>query len=109
MGQVSDALRDNGVPTFGEGGFGRLGLESAGNALISAITGGDAGSAAAVTAAGGLVSAQTRLLAEQIGKQVSDDPQMQVLIANAISNAFASGGGALTDVAMGGDGLNGSS
>ncbi|EHD13496.1 hypothetical protein CIN_16880 [Commensalibacter intestini A911] len=109
MGQVSDALRDNGVPTFGEGGFGRLGLESAGNALIAAITGGDAGSAAAVTAAGGLVSAQTRLLAEQIGKQVSDDPQMQVLIANAISNAFASGGGALTDVAMGGDGLNGSS
>ncbi|MDI2111773.1 cytidine deaminase-like fold-containing protein [Commensalibacter nepenthis] len=56
-----------------------------------------------------MVSAQTRLLAMEAGKQLSDDPNTQLLIANALSNAIAGGTGGLTDLAMGGNGMNGTS
>lgn len=40
--------------------LGRIGLETAGNALVAAITGGNAGAAAASTAAGDFASIVTR-------------------------------------------------
>ncbi|UMM64039.1 hypothetical protein [Aristophania vespae] len=56
---------------------------------MGAITGGNPIGDAASIITGGLAAAQTRALAKQIGKSLSDDPNTQIIIANIISNGVA--------------------
>jgi filamentous hemagglutinin len=98
-GKVSDALQNAGVPGFdGRNIFnagGRIGLETAGNAVIAAVTGGNAGSAALSTAAGDGASIASRDWAYSVAKTFTSDKADQKLIANALSNVIASGAGAI--------------
>ena len=98
-GQVSDALQNAGVPGFDStnvlNAWGRIGLEVAGNAVIAAVTGGDAASAAASTAAGDGASIASRDWAYSVAKTFTSDQADQTVIANALSNIIASGAGAI--------------
>ncbi|QHI96231.1 hypothetical protein GT348_08350 [Aristophania vespae] len=100
-GQISDALDANGISGFGEGGIGRLIVEGGAGAAVGAITGGNPIGDAASIITGGLAAAQTRALAKQIGKSLSDDPNTQIIIANIISNGVAAGAGAATGAVVG--------
>ncbi|WP_218026296.1 hypothetical protein, partial [Acetobacter indonesiensis] len=105
-GQISDKLNEMGVAGFDTkdvtNALGRIGLETAGNALIAAITGGNAGAAAASTAAGDFASIATRQWAQDIARSWTSDAGEQRTIANIISNSIASAAGAAAGVASGG-------
>ncbi|WP_264802325.1 hypothetical protein, partial [Acetobacter indonesiensis] len=101
-GQISDKLNEMGVAGFDTkdvtNALGRIGLETAGNALIAAITGGNAGAAAASTAAGDFASIATRQWAQDIARSWTSDAGEQRTIANIISNSIASAAGAAAGV-----------
>ncbi|GAA4482130.1 hypothetical protein [Gluconacetobacter asukensis] len=92
-GQVSDVLKSSN-PAFAEGGAGRVGLETAGNAIVAAVTGGNVGAVALGTAAGGLASAATRDWAQSVASGLTTDPATRAAVANVLSNGVASVAGA---------------
>ncbi|MDG6095788.1 hypothetical protein LOC54_12000 [Acetobacter sp. AN02] len=107
-GQLPDALDAAGVPGFAgsevSGALGRIALETAGNAAVAAISGGNVGAVAAGTAAGDVAAIGTRQWVKGLAGSLTDGPQAQRAIANLLSNAIASGAGAVAGALTGGPG-----
>ncbi|MFS8371705.1 hemagglutinin repeat-containing protein [Acetobacter indonesiensis] len=106
-GQISDQLNSLGIAGFGEKGvensYNRIALETAANALIAAVTGGNIGSAAAGMAAGGsAVSASLNSVAGWVLDQTDNNVETAAPLVTAIENIIASGAGAAGGVARGG-------
>ncbi|WP_139064275.1 hypothetical protein [Komagataeibacter rhaeticus] len=104
---VSDALDDAHVAGFGtkdvSNAWGRIGIETAGNALIAGLAGGNIGSVAASTAAGDVATIATRQWAESVARSMTDDADGQRVIENVLSNVIGAGAGAAAGAASGGD------
>ncbi|BCK76870.1 outer membrane protein [Acetobacter aceti NRIC 0242] len=100
-GKVSDALAEK-SPLFNEGALGRTALETVGNTIVAAVTGGNIGAAAAGTAAGGLASAAALPAIVQMSlENTGGDVKAATVEANALANLVASAGGALGGIAAG--------
>lgn len=100
MGQVSDALRDNGVPGFDEtnvtNDWGCIILEAAGSAAVAGVTGGNVGAATGSSVTGNVLSSATLNSVKQWADANSNgDPKLAMALTNAIENAIAAGGGAI--------------
>ncbi|WP_395371292.1 beta strand repeat-containing protein [Komagataeibacter diospyri] len=106
-GMVSDALDDAHVAGFGtedvSNAWGRIGIETAGNALIAGLAGGNIGSVAASTAAGDVATIATRQWAGSVARSMTDDADGQRVIENVLSNVIGAGAGAAAGAASGGD------
>ena len=106
-GMVSDALDDAHVAGFGtkdvSNAWGRIGIETAGNALIAGLAGGNIGSVAASTAAGDVATIATRQWAESVAESMTDHADGQRVIENVLSNVIGAGAGAAAGAASGGD------
>ncbi len=106
-GMVSDALDDAHVAGFGtedvSNAWGRIGIETAGNALIAGLAGGNIGSVAASTAAGDVATIATRQWAGSVARSITDDADGQRVIENVLSNIIGAGAGAAAGAASGGD------
>ncbi|MDT8870789.1 hypothetical protein RAA17_05615 [Komagataeibacter rhaeticus] len=83
--------------------WGRIGIETAGNALIAGLAGGNIGSVAASTAAGDVATIATRQWAESVAQSMTDDADGQRVIENVLSNVIGAGAGAAAGAASGGD------
>ncbi|WP_048847389.1 toxin C-terminal domain-containing protein, partial [Acetobacter indonesiensis] len=105
-GQIADKLNDMGVAGFDEtnwkDNYGRTLLETAGNALVAAVTGGNAGAAAAGTAvADEAIAASSSAVALWAAQQTSDPAAQQALLG-AVMNGIADAASAVGGAAVGG-------
>ncbi|WP_225063274.1 hemagglutinin repeat-containing protein, partial [Komagataeibacter rhaeticus] len=94
-GMVSDSLAASGLDAFKEGGYGRVLLETAGNAGIAALGHGSIGGSALATSAAGFGNLVTLPAAAGIAEAIApNDRDAQYAIANTIETAASAGLGA---------------
>ncbi|AHI27239.1 Filamentous hemagglutinin (plasmid) [Komagataeibacter xylinus E25] len=94
-GMVSDSLAASGLDAFKEGGYGRVLLETAGNAGVAALGHGSIGGSALATSAAGFGNLVTLPAAAGIAEAIApNDRDAQYAIANTIETAASAGLGA---------------
>ncbi|NHO58119.1 hypothetical protein GOB86_13905 [Acetobacter lambici] len=107
-GVISDALNHAGISGFGTtdvgNAWGRIGLETAGSALVAGLSGGNIGATAAGTAAGDAAAIATREWAGSVAQAITTDGNAQRVIENMLSNAIGASAGAAGGAAAGGSG-----
>jgi hypothetical protein len=107
-GVISDALNNAGISGFGTtdvgNAWGRIGLETAGSALVAGLSGGNIGATAAGTAAGDAAAIAMREWAGSVAQAITTDGNAQRVIENMLSNAIGASAGAAGGAAAGGSG-----
>lgn len=94
-GMVSDSLAASGLDAFKEGGYGRVLMETAGNAGVAALGHGSIGGSALATSAAGFGNLVTLPAAAGIAEAIApNDRDAQYAIANTIETAASAGLGA---------------